>query len=205
VNYKVWTPQVALAEASWMGVKVLAPMIGVIAVSGCVVGFIQSRGLFLPSQLIKGTSAYLPGAFIKKVGQGLLDSSLGLIRCAFLAVVLVPMLMTLARLTPSAFIGMDNEVEVSFLRLIRSMFTQGGVVLLFFAAVGYSLARWRFYKGLRMSLQELKDEHKDEEGDPHAKASRKHEHKILLMSEIEKRIRRSKVVVVRAAKVNYID
>jgi flagellar biosynthesis protein FlhB len=51
-----------------------------------------------------------------------------------------------------------------------------------------------------MSLQELKDEHKDEEGDPHTKASRKHEHKMLLMSEIEKRIKRSKVVVVRKSK-----
>jgi len=47
-----------------------------------------------------------------------------------------------------------------------------------------------------MSLQEMKDEHKEDEGDPHAKAARKHEHKMLLFAEIEKRVRRSKVVVV---------
>jgi flagellar biosynthesis protein FlhB len=199
-NYKVWNPQVALVEASWLGLRVLVPMIGAIAVSGCVVGLFQSRGLLLPAQLVKGIDAYLPSTFVKKVGQGLLDASLGLVRCAFLAAVLFPILMMIASLTPSSYIGLTSEAEVGFHMLVRSALTRGGVVLMLFAVVGYSLARWRFYKGLRMSLQELKDEHKDEEGDPHAKASRKHEHKMLLMSEIEKRIKRSKVVVVRKSK-----
>lgn len=198
-SYKAWTPQVALAEASWLGVEVLAPMIGAIAVSGCVVGLIQSKGLILPSQLIKGAETYRPGAFLSRVKQGLLDSSLGLVRCGFVALALVPILMVITRLTPSAFVGQELVAESGFQDLIRAILNRGVVVLLLLAILGYSLARWRFYKELRMSLQELKDEHKDDEGDPHAKATRKHEHKILLMSEIERRVKRSKVVVVRPA------
>jgi flagellar biosynthesis protein FlhB len=48
-----------------------------------------------------------------------------------------------------------------------------------------------------MTLQEVREEHKEDEGDPHQKSQRKHEHRAMLMSEVEKRVRRAKVVIVR--------
>lgn len=49
----------------------------------------------------------------------------------------------------------------------------------------------------RMTLEEVKEEFKESEGDPHLRAARRHEHQALAMAEIEKRVRNSKVLVIR--------
>ena len=49
----------------------------------------------------------------------------------------------------------------------------------------------------RMSFEEVKEEYKESEGDPHLRAARRHEHQAMAMSEIEKQVRSSKVLVIR--------
>jgi type III secretion protein U len=49
----------------------------------------------------------------------------------------------------------------------------------------------------RMSFEEVREEYKENEGDPHLRAARRHEHQALAMAEIEKRVRSSKVLVIR--------
>jgi type III secretion protein U len=48
-----------------------------------------------------------------------------------------------------------------------------------------------------MSFEEVKEEFKENEGDPHLRAARRHEHQMMTMAEIEKRVRSSKVLVIR--------
>jgi flagellar biosynthesis protein FlhB len=197
LNYKAWTPQVALVEASWLGCKVIALLVGAVGFSGFAVGLAQSKGLFLPSQLLKGAQQYKPGAFIGRVKESCIDVALGLVRCCFVLVFVAPGVMALAHITPSAFEGATQEAYEGFYGFIRGVFVLGGYAFLIIGAIAYALARWRFYKQMKMSLQEVRDEHKEDEGDPHTKAARKHEHRALLFSEVEKRVKRSKVVVVR--------
>ncbi|MFO0416350.1 MAG: EscU/YscU/HrcU family type III secretion system export apparatus switch protein [Pseudomonadota bacterium] len=196
LNYKVWTPQVALAEASWLGLKVISLLVGSVALSTMVVGFAQTKGLFLPSQLARGFEQYKPGAFIGRVKQQAIDSALGLLRCCVVIIVLLPVWTIISEVTPSPFIGMTEIAQLAISDLLKSVMTRGGVTLLVIAGVAYWLARWRFFRQQRMSLQDMKDEHKEDEGDPHAKSHRKHEHRAMLFSEVEKRVKRSKVVVV---------
>jgi type III secretion protein U len=208
-NYRVWTPQVALFNAAMLGIKVTALLVGVVALSGLGVGLIQSKGLFLPTQLLQGLEQYRPSALFGKVKQGTIDSAAGLLRAGFIALLLAPCLWQICFIVPESFFGREQLAFDGFSRLIKGVFIRGGVVLLFIAAFAYWLARWRFFGQLKMSLQELKDEHREDEGDPHTKAARKHEHRVLLFSDIEKRVKRSKVVVVRSMpgrernKVNY--
>jgi flagellar biosynthesis protein FlhB len=49
---------------------------------------------------------------------------------------------------------------------------------------------------MMMSHQELKDEYKDSEGDPHAKAYRSAVQRSIAMQSLEQRVRRAKVIVV---------
>lgn len=199
MNYKVWTPEVALVEASWLGCKVVCFLLAVVGLSGVAVGLAQTKGLFLPSQLLSGAQQYRPGAFLGKVKESCIDMALGSLRCGVLLVLVVPVLLAVAEITPSAFQSNGGAAAQGFYSLIRGVFVRGGYGLLMIALVAYSLARWRFYKQLRMSLQEVRDEYKEDEGDPHSKAARKHEHRMLLFSEVEKRVKKSKVVVVRRA------
>jgi flagellar biosynthesis protein FlhB len=199
MNYRVWTPEVALIEASWLGCKVIGLLVGIVGASSFTVGLAQSKGLFLPSQLLRGFQQYKPGAFIGRIKQSCVDVALGLVRVCFVLLLVGPIVLSTLYITPSAFEGSEYEAYQGFYGLIRGVFVKAGYALVLVALVAYALARWRFYKQLKMSLQEVKDEHKEDEGDPHSKAARKHEHRALLFSEIEKRVKRSKVVVVRRA------
>lgn len=197
MNYKVWTPEVALVEASWLGCKVVCLLVGAVGLSGFAVGLAQNKLLFLPSQLLSGVQQYRPGAFVGKVKESCIDMALAFLRCGVLLVLVAPIVFTVAEITPSAFQRDGDAAAAGFYSLIRGVFVRGGYGLLVIALVAYSLARWRFYKQLRMSLQEVRDEYKEDEGDPHQKAARKQEHRMLLFSEVEKRVKKSKVVVVR--------
>jgi type III secretion protein U len=199
IDYKVWTPQVAFYQGGLLGLKISCLLVGAVALGSVCVDLAQTKGLFLPSQLAKGFEQYRPGAFIGRVKESLIDSALGLVRCCVIAVFLVPVFAQIMLVTPSSFDGTMGAAMVAFERTIRSVCVRGGTALIIIAAVAYALARWRFYKQQMMSHQDLKDEYKEDEGDPHTKAHRKHEHRSMLFSEVEKRVKRSKVVVVRRA------
>lgn len=49
----------------------------------------------------------------------------------------------------------------------------------------------------RMSFEEVREEYKESEGDPHFRAARRHEHQVMAMAEIEKQVRNSKVLVIQ--------
>jgi flagellar biosynthesis protein FlhB len=59
-----------------------------------------------------------------------------------------------------------------------------------------ALARYRYRRRLMMSHQELKDESKEQDGDPLIKSLRQAEHEELLMQNIEPRMKRAKIVIV---------
>lgn len=198
VSYEVWTPQVALGEAAWLGFLASLLIVGVLAGSGVAAGVSQTKLLFLPAQLLRGFEQYKPGAFFGRVKQNLSDSLLGLVRCCVVGLVLLPVFCELATFVPSPLEGTMVDYGLQAVEsIVWSLYLRGAVALSVIAAIAYGLARWRFYRQHKMSLQEMKDEYKEDEGDPHVKAQRKHEHRALLFAEVEKRVKRSKVVVVR--------
>ena len=69
-------------------------------------------------------------------------------------------------------------------------------VLVICGAVQYVYKRRKFYLELSMSTDELRREHREEEGDPHIRHARKQLHSSLAREELVARVRRSRVVVV---------
>lgn len=83
----------------------------------------------------------------------------------------------------------------SFHRLM--MLVGYGVVTLALAGIGeYLLNRRAFYRDLSMSADEVRREHKEDEGDPHIKAVRRAQHEALILQDIERRVKQARVVVV---------
>jgi flagellar biosynthesis protein FlhB len=196
-EYRVFAPTVALAHAAWFACATSLMVVGVLAVSGVAVAVVQTRLLFLPNQLFKGLEQYRPGAFIGRMRGTGLDAAVGVLRCCCLALVVAPIVTEVLTCTPTAFHGNIVTGLQDLLLPLRRLYVRGAATLIAIAAVAYFLARWRFFRQHKMSLQEMKDEYKEDEGDPHAKTQRKHEHRALLLSEIEQRVKRSKVVVIR--------
>jgi flagellar biosynthesis protein FlhB len=75
------------------------------------------------------------------------------------------------------------------------LFKVGGVFLLFGAA-DFALQKMIFMKGLMMSKEEIKQEYKNQEGDPHVKGHRKALHMALLRENATKQVPKAKAVVV---------
>ena len=166
--------------------------VGGLACVALATGMAQTKFLLCPSQLIGGFQQYRPGSYLAKIRQGLVDSLMGCVRCACVLFLVAPVLLLVGRMTPGGVLGSC----ALFGALIRSVIIRGAVAFTVIAGMAYGISWWKFMRQYRMSLQEMKDEHKEDEGDPHAKAARKQEHKTLLYAEIERRVRRSKVVVV---------
>lgn len=73
-------------------------------------------------------------------------------------------------------------------------------LLVGFAAFSYAeylLRQKEFYKDLSMSDQDIRQEHKNDEGDPHIKAQRKALHQEVLSQELVERVRKAKVIIVK--------
>ncbi|HEY3450850.1 MAG TPA: EscU/YscU/HrcU family type III secretion system export apparatus switch protein [Myxococcales bacterium] len=70
-----------------------------------------------------------------------------------------------------------------------------------YGALDYLLERRAHLKGLMMSREDLKQEHKESEGDPHHKAKRKAAHKALLNGTVARGVQKATVVVINPTHV----
>ena len=79
---------------------------------------------------------------------------------------------------------------------VRQVFFGASAILCVGAGVEYLIRRRQFMRELSMSLDEVRREHKEEEGDPHIRALRRSLHESLALQDIVSRVRKSKVIVV---------
>ena len=167
-------PQVAmdilkngLMSAAWAVLPLALTMMAVgIAAAGAQGGIRVATKLFIPKF---NRLNPLPG--IKKMfgPQALWEGSKALIKTGVLAAVLwmtmkdiVPLLMTAGQLQIGSLLGVINDAVLSLIRAAAA----AGIVM---AAADYFVVRRRTNKQLRMTKEEVKQENKNTEGDPHVK------------------------------------
>ena len=167
-------PQIALGilkdglmSAFWAVLPLALTMMAVgIAAAGAQGGIRVATKLFIPKF---NRLNPLPG--IKKMlgPQALWEGTKALVKTGVLAAVLyltmkdiVPLLMTAGRLQIGSLLGVINEAALSLIRAA----SVAGIVM---AAADYFVVRRRTNKQLRMSKEEVKQENKNAEGDPHVK------------------------------------
>jgi flagellar biosynthetic protein FlhB len=80
--------------------------------------------------------------------------------------------------------------------LVSSFLLRGGVVFLLIGAADFLLQKKLYLKELMMSKEEVKQEFKQEEGDPHVKGMRRHLQEEMAMSGATENVPRANVVVV---------
>ncbi|MEV6629829.1 EscU/YscU/HrcU family type III secretion system export apparatus switch protein [Actinoplanes sp. NPDC051470] len=158
-----------LMSAGWAVLPLALTMMAVgIASAGAQGGIRVATKLFIPKF---NRLNPLPG--IKKMfgPQSLWEGTKALVKTGVLAAVLyltmkniVPLLMTAGRLQLGSLLGVINQ---AVLTLIRSA-SVAGIVM---AAADYFVVRRRTNKQLRMTKEEVKQENKNTDGDPHVKAA----------------------------------
>jgi len=100
---------------------------------------------------------------------------------------------------PEAFRAVGHQGAPAMewvLQLLGTLVLKASLVLLAVGAVDFGLARLRHRKELMMSHHEVKQEHKNAEGDPHAKAQRRAEQLRLAQRGPARGVKRATVIVV---------
>ncbi len=85
---------------------------------------------------------------------------------------------------------------VALVALLRPVIVKAAVVLLVLGVADWALAKKRHVKDLMMSHDEVKQEHKNSEGDPHQKAKRKSLHKQLANGATARGVQKASAIVV---------
>ena len=149
-----------------------APILGLMLFAGVGLSVAQVGLLWAPDKVAPKASRLSPLAGIKRIvslsgvaefAKGLLK--IGVVAFVFLAVAMpmLPQLDGLAAVAPASALAQLHNFAVHF--------AGGTAAVIAVLAVGdYLLQRLMFLKQMRMTRQEVRDEHRDSEGDPQIKA-----------------------------------
>ena len=150
----------------------VAPILGLMLFAGIGLGVAQVGLLWAPDKVAPKASRLSPLAGIQRIVSlsGLAEFAKGLVKIAlvvfvFLAVTMpmLPHINGLAAVAPAGALARLHEFAVRF---------AGGTAALIavLAVADYLFQRLMFLKQMRMTRQEVRDEHRDSEGDPQIKA-----------------------------------
>jgi len=159
--------------------------------------FAQGGFLFVPSALSLNLGRLNPGANIKRIFSpaGLSRVAKSLLPLAFIVYlgygVIARDWHTIVRLSD---LGRNQIPGWLFHRAYELGWKSCGVLLVW-AAVDYVLTRRTFEKNLRMTKQEIRDEHKETEGNPHTKRRIRQIQRQLRRRRLFKAVRQATVVI----------
>lgn len=186
-----------LSEALW---KLTPPMIALVAITA-VAGIGSQAALgslrFNGKQLAPKYSRVDPGAGLKRmVGpQGWIELGKSILKAVLLGSIGVTLLMSTARQAPglvrSDLPGAVGALGQTFLLLLFCM--AAGLMLI--AAIDVPIAIFRRFERLKMTKQEVKDEHKESEGSPENKGAIRQRQRQILKGSFRKAVAEAHVVL----------
>jgi len=149
-------------------VLIVGPLIVLLVLAALLVNYAQVGILFTADPLIPKANRISPLSGIKRIfsSKGLVELLKGLFKIAAVAIMTY---FTVKGELKSVVSYMDLGVGQIFLSsggLILTLFFRIVLLLLIMALLDYVFQRWDYEKNLRMTRQQIKEEFKQQEGDP---------------------------------------
>jgi flagellar biosynthesis protein FlhB len=166
----LWAQQ-ALGRAGEAWLLSVAPLLVVLPVLGIGIGFAQGS-IFSFKSLFSGWSNLNPFNGVKRLFsmQSLVGLGRALIKVGLVGWVTWRGLQQSLERLPQIEGTANPRVLAAFIgQSIMDLAMPAAEVLLVLAIADYAYQRWNFARNARMSKQEVKEEHKQQEGDPHVK------------------------------------
>ncbi len=164
-------PELARHAGATLGAVVL-PFAGVIAAVGIGANVLQTGFVLTGKPLEPKLNRISPATGFKRIfsRRGLVELTKSLIKLAIVAGIIVWALMT----TIESFMPlMTVGLAAGYRAILGAMFRMAGagaLALALVAILDLFFQRWDYERQLMMTRQEIKEEHKQNEGDPHMKS-----------------------------------
>lgn len=165
----------ALGLAATSALRAIAPLVGVVLIGGTVVAFLQTGLLFHPGAVAPDPGRIDPRRWLRRIASpdGLFEQAKSLAKLAVLGFTAwrvlagsLPAIAGTAEVSPD---GLAERVRGDILALLMPML----VALALISVADVLWVRLRHASSLRMSREEVRQEVKENEGDPHLKAKLK--------------------------------
>lgn len=157
-------------------------------------GFKVEPGVLAP----KGDRLDPAGGF-KRIFGGLTELWQHLLRVAVLLTVYYSVFGNAQGRVLQVFLVAKEERLILLKGMAVTLLGYSCLALLILGGVDYLLKRRKFYKELSMSLDDLRREHKESEGDPHIKSHRRQLHEEMCFHDQVQRVRQASALVVKRA------
>jgi flagellar biosynthesis protein FlhB len=149
-----------------------APLVFVLWLAAAAVSAIQARGVFSAEPLKPDFARLNPATGLKRLFK--LRSLFDLARAGLKIAVLGFAMTVWMRASWPALLALSmlptRELARAATALFASALTVMALLVVLFALLDWAFNRWEFMRNMRMSTREIKDEHKEREGDPRIRA-----------------------------------
>ncbi len=206
----ITTGQADLGGAAWLWLTLSAPVLGVAGAAAALVGFVQTGGAFTASRFMPDFSRINPVNGIKELFT--LERVFSLVRSLLAALAVGWLSWEVLRdhmLDVAATAGRGEAVATTAWLLGRRLLWGGAIVALVLAAVDYFFVRRAWLARHRMTIDEVKREHRESEGDPEIKAARKRAHQDALAGSMIAAVKNATVLIVNpthlATALRYVE
>jgi type III secretion protein U len=186
-----------IAQAVDSLLRLLLPYLLIVVVVGVLAETMQSGFLFAPKALKVDAEKLNPVTNLKQMFSmknivEFLKSNLKVIFLSALVAIVIRDSLDAMLKIPAAGIEAVGLAMIDMMTvLIACTFIAYGAIAIF----DFAYQRHSYIKGLMMSMEEIKQEHKQLEGDPHVKSHRRHLAQEIAMGEVEQRTRKSSAVI----------
>ena len=163
---------------AWSKFLVLsAPLLGALVVAGVAANFVQVKALFAPEIIKPKFEKLNPLAGFKNIffsSRTYIELVKNLIKFGVIFWVLYSSIKGSMRdIIPIASMRLDQTASLAG-SLISGLLYKVGVVFMILGGADYMIQKKLHMKNMMMSKEEVKQEYKEQEGDPHVKHMRKH-------------------------------
>lgn len=185
--------QAMLHDMLW----VVAPFLGAGLVCALLIGAAQTRGIFSLQPITPKFERINPGHGLKNIFSTRQLFELG--KMLVKTTLLLGALVVSVALSLDTMVKMVYEPAADLLRISGDIAAQltiwAGLIYALGAALDYGHQRYEFMKQQKMTLEEVRREHRDTEGDPHIKAHRRAIAREMAFSKTSVRVSSASVVI----------
>jgi len=174
------------------------PLLGALMVAAAASNFVQVKALFAPEVIKPKFDKLNPVSGFKNIffsAKTYIEVVKNLVKFVIVFWVLYSSIKSgLRSIVPTAGMRIDQTARLAA-HLMASMLLKVGAVFIVLGGADFMIQKKMFMKKMMMSKEDIKEEYKEQEGDPHVKHMRRHMFEQMMHESVAHNVPRATVVV----------